>query len=79
MSERTLNPNNNPNNNSNNYCNIKRFRTIYTLGGSQPYVATKNWPNNFRSPGVSFEPDTSLINLQTYNQAGIITTNKYNN
>ena len=46
-------------------CNIN-YKSIFTLKQSQPYNLTANWPNNFIPSGTQFEPDTSLINLKTY-------------
>ena len=46
-------------------CNIN-YKSIFTLKQSQPYVLTGNWPTDFIPSGTQFEPDTSLVNLKTY-------------
>ena len=49
-------------NNSFNYCGIQ-----YTLGGSQPYVLSGNWPQGFTKPQTEFVPDYSMKNVVSFN------------
>ena len=41
-----------------------KLTTSYSLKGSQPYIASSDWPHKFIKPGTYNEPDTSLMNIR---------------
>ena len=45
----------------------KYCRTQYTLGGSQPYVLTSQWPHAFTPKQTYWKPDYSLQGVRGYN------------
>ena len=45
----------------------KYCRTQYTLGGSQPYVLTAQWPHAFTPKQTYWKPDYSLQGVKGYN------------
>ena len=63
MEKNTAQKLNNNNLNYSNYCGMQ-----YTLGGSQPYVLSSNWPQAFTKPQTDFVPDFSMKNVVSYNQ-----------
>lgn len=62
-----MNTNNLRNSSSKNCSNNSYCRSSYTLGGSQPYVLTSQWPRAFTKPQTKWVPDYSMAYVNGYN------------